>query len=75
MMMPRSPSASGSSVHIEDGNLGAGRGQHARGGGAEAGAPAGDEGRVSTYVHGQLACAVGILKPPATMTFGGGGSA
>ena len=49
-------------VDVEEGNLGAGSGQHARRRGAEAGAPAGDERRMSTNIHDQLAFAVGIRR-------------
>jgi len=59
-------------VDIEDGDFGAGGGEHARGGGAEAGASAGDERCVSANVHDQLAFAVGVVNWPATVTFGGG---
>ena len=52
----------GFGVQVQQGNLGAGGGQHARGGGAEAGAPAGDERCVSTNIHDQLACAVGDCR-------------
>ena len=75
----------GFGVDVEEGNLGAGGGQHARRGGAEAGAPAGDERCVSTNIHDQLACAVGPHPNPpplagegregATMTLRAGGSA
>ena len=65
----------GFGIDVENGDLRAGRGQHARRGGAEPGAPAGDESRLSTNIHDQLACAVRILNLPATMTLADGGSA
>ena len=51
------------------------RGQHARGGAAQAGTSAGNDGCMSTNFHDQLAFAVAAAGPPATMTFAGGGSA
>ena len=42
-------------IDVEDRHLGAGVGQHARGGGAEAGGAAGDDRGVSSNIHGQLA--------------------
>ena len=41
-------------VDVEDRDLGAGFGQHARGRGAEAGSAAGDDRGMSTNVHAQL---------------------
>ena len=47
----------GFGVDVEDRDLGAGLGQHPRRRGSEAGASTRDEGRVSTNIHDQLACA------------------
>ena len=78
-LMSAATSPAALAFDVEDGDLGAGRRQHPRGRGAEAGAPAGDEGRLSTNIHDQLACAVDGSRlrqrqeRPATMTCGGGG--
>ena len=68
-------SAAASGIDVENGDLRAGRGQHARRGGAEPGASAGNESRVSTNIHDQLPCAAAMLDRPATMTLADGGSA
>src|SRR5262249_35661950 len=75
----------GLGVDVENGDFRAGGGQHARRGGAESGAPPGDESRLSTNIHDQLACAVAPRPDPlrlageeregATMTLADGGSA
>ena len=62
-------------VDVEERHLGAGLSQHARGGGAEAGASAGNECCVSANIHDQLPCAAAMPERPATMTLAGGGSA
>ena len=62
-------------IDVEQSHLGSGLSQHARGGGAEARASAGNECCVSANIHDQLPCAAAILEGPATMTFAGGGSA